>query len=115
MIELRSLGFAEAMLFGHGRTCEEGPRVLDWDKAAALVASTDGEVCAGLAEDWGYTSGVIGRGGRQVRDYVYAGSDWATPVVEMPDGDVVECWVRADWWFDPDYPEWWGSEGVPHA
>ena len=107
-----SLGFTEGMLYGMGRTAPGGPKVLDWERAAELCAKSDAPVYAGLAEDWSCTSDIIWDGEKQVRDYVFVWSSWATPVLVVGDDsdDGTECF-RAATQDDPSgYPKWWGKE-----
>lgn len=107
-----SLGFTDGMLYGMGRTAPGGPKVLDWERAAELCAKSDVPVYAGLAEDWSCTSGMIWDGEKQVRDYVFVWSSWATPVLVVGDDsdDGTECF-RAATQDDPSgYPKWWGKE-----
>ena len=66
-METTSLGFIDGMFFGRGRKAADGPKVLDWERAAEVCASTDEPVWAGLAEDWEYTHGLIGDGGEAGR------------------------------------------------
>lgn len=110
-MELTSMGFTEGMLFGMGRRAEDGPKVLDWEKAAEICAATKEPVLAGLAEDWGYTSGLIWDGSRQVRDYVYVASNWATPVLVIEGrDDAFPCFRLDDGGAESGYPAWWGEE-----
>lgn len=115
-MKTRSLGFTEGMLFGMGRTSPGGPKVLDWERAAELCAASDAPVYAGLAEDWGHTSGMIWDGDKQVRSYVFTWSDWATPVLVVGDefGDGVECFKAATRNDPSGYPKWWAKE-ADHA
>ena len=67
-------------------------KVFDWDEAARLIkAAKPKKASAGLAEDWGWTGGLIFSKGRPVLDsYTYLASIWATPVLEM-DGEIISC------------------------
>ena len=40
-MKTRSLGFTDGMLYGMGRTAADGPKVLDWERAAELCAASD--------------------------------------------------------------------------
>lgn len=109
-MELTSMGFTEGMLFGAGRKAKDGPKVLDWERAAEFCASKKAPVWAGLAEDWEYTSGLIWDGSRQVRDYVYVASNWATPVLVIEGrNNVVPCFRLDDGDAESGYPAWWGE------
>lgn len=115
-MKTRSMSFADAMIYGMNRRAQDGAKVLDWDKAAEICAATKDIVWAGLAEDWTYTSGLIWDGEKQVRDYVFVVSDWATPVLVVGDydGDAIECFKAADDGSSSEYPEWWGDEEAAH-
>lgn len=109
----RSMGFAEGMLYGMGRTAQDGAKVLDWDRAAEVCSASEVPVYAGLAEDWDCTSGMIWDGEKQVRDYVYVSSLWATPVLVVGNeygGDGIECYKAATDVDSSGYPEQWGGE-----
>lgn len=111
-----AMGFTERILYGMNRHATDGSKVLDWERAADVCAASKEPVWAGLAEDWGYTSGMIWDGEKQVRDYVYVFSTWATPVLVIgdEDGDGIECFKAATDSDSSDYPEWWGEE-ADHA
>lgn len=114
VMELESLGFVEGILVANGRKAKGGAKVLDWDKAAEIVAGTKGTVWAGLAEDWEYTSGIIGDNGKQTKpSYQFYGySRWATPVVVVGNhwGEGIECWKYADKSSSPECPKGWGAK-----
>ena len=107
-----SLGFTEEMLFGMNRVALDGAKVLDWERAAEIGASTDEPVWAGLAEDWDLTHGMIWDGKSRIVDYVYVFSRWATPVVVIGDewGEGIECFAVASPESSSDYPDWWLEE-----
>lgn len=111
-METTSLGFIDGMFFGRGRKAADGPKVLDWERAAEVCASTDEPVWAGLAEDWEYTHGLIGDGGKRVDGYVYVFSQWATPVIVVGDeyDEGTECYTAADPESDSGLPSWWLDE-----
>jgi hypothetical protein len=73
-------------------------RVFDWLKAAKIIADRKPDIAeAGLAEDWGWTAGVIWKDGRPTNtddpeSYTFLGSTWATPVLVV-DGEQIECFV----------------------
>lgn len=110
-MKLKSIGFAEGFFVDNSSKAKDGPKVLDWDKAAEIIAGTNGTVWAGLAEDWEYTSGIIGDNGKQVKPsfQFYGYSRWATPVVVVGNrwGDGIECWKYADKKSSPDCPNGW--------
>lgn len=110
---LQSMGFVEGMLYGMGREAKDGAKVLDWEKAASIVEKNKKDVWAGLAEDWEYTSGLIGENGKQKKSTsVYACSRWATPVVVVGDeydGEEIECWKYATDEDSADMPDYWGE------
>lgn len=76
------------------------PRTFDWMKAAKIIAETrPGTAYAGLAEDWGYTGGLIYEDGKPVPEkdtYVYLTSNWATPILVLDDDEEIECWRYGD-------------------
>lgn len=110
-MELTSMGFTEGIFAAMSRKAKDGPKVLDWEKAAEMCAATKQPVWAGLAEDWYCTSGLIWDGSRQVRDYVFVASNWATPVLVMaergPGG--IPCFRLDDGSAEFGYPAWWGE------
>jgi len=99
------LGFTQGMMMGmgmdHGKA--ENHKVFDWIKAAKLIRehcmvgelfNAKIEVSAGLAEDWGCTSGPIFSEGSIVNEddtYAYLSSSWATPIIDIG-GEEHECW-----------------------
>lgn len=111
-MRIKSLGFDEAMLCVMGRTATNDPKVLDWERAAELCSASDVPVYAGLAEDWSSTSGMIWDGEKQVRDYVFVWSSWATPVLVVGDDSDygTECFRAATEEDPSEYPDWWGEE-----
>ena len=88
-------------------------RVFDWNKAAEIIRDRKPEqACAGLREDWGWTSGPIWSDGKPVDEddtYTYLASTWATPTLLLDDSDDVECWRYgtevADWDSKTYWPE----------
>lgn len=81
-------------------------RQLDWEKAKEICEQNKGkEVYAGLQDDMEWTGGCIFDGEKQVRDYVYVASCWATPILAI-DGVEIECWVYGR---DNEMPKWWGA------
>lgn len=58
-------------------------KVFDWAKAARIIKEQNiTDAYAGLAEDWGWTSGIIFQDGKVVpqnKTYTYLASTWATP------------------------------------
>lgn len=75
-------------------------KIFDWDKAARLISEHKPKLAeAGLAEDWGYTNGIIFKDGERVvtdeddDGSLYVGSLWATPTIRL-DGVTHECWVH---------------------
>lgn len=80
-------------------------KVFDWDKAARILRAKGAkEASAGLAEDWGWTGGVILRGGEPVArkdTYTYLASTWATPVLYVDGEGDIDCWRYA-----AEAPEW---------
>lgn len=111
-MELTRLGFAEGMIFGAmGAIASDSRKVFDWHKAAELIRAYDLlNVEAGLAEDWGYTSGDILSEGERVpkeKTYVFLASDWATPVLHDVDADIVyECYIHDT---DEENPQGWNA------
>lgn len=77
-------------------------KVFDWDKAVRLIlAAKAKKASAGLAEDWGWTSGQILRDGVPVYDHgTYLSSPWATPVIKI-DHILYPCWAS-----DSERPDW---------
>lgn len=85
-------------------------RVFDWNKAAELLRNFDsGTAKAGLADDWGWTAGRIWEDGTAViGEYTYLASNWATPILLLPDDTEVECWVwhgDTGWDADTQWPD----------
>ena len=76
--------------------------VFDWAKAEEILASRgwpDAE--AGLAGDWGSTSGEIVRDGAPCWDsYTYLASIWAIPSL-LIDGEEIACWR-----WQEEVPDW---------
>lgn len=112
-MKLTSLGFAEGMLLrAMGAIAPSGRKVFDWHKAAELIRANGLlNVEAGLAEDWGYTSGYILSEGERVpkeKTYVFLASDWATPVLHDVDTDIVyECYIHDT---DEENPQGWNAD-----
>ena len=68
-------------------------KYMDWEKAKALIQKhPDSVIYAGLAEDWGNTSGLIFAKGNFYDGYVFGASCWATPIL-LIDGEEYECWT----------------------
>jgi hypothetical protein len=100
---------------------EGGCRQIDWDKLRQFIEENKAalqSVSAGLAEDWGHTSGEVWNsdtGYIKLEDtYVYGSSFWATPAVELTykeDGrtEMVECWKLGDNPKDYFSPDVWGN------
>lgn len=89
-------------------------RQIDWKHAAELCEKYKGHcVRAGLLEDWSDTAGDIFDGEKRIFDsWVFAASEWGTPVVmvEMDEGYLcIPCWIEGN---DPDMPYWW-ADGDP--
>lgn len=91
------------------RHCE--PKVFDWDKAATLIKERQPEIAvAGLAGDWGYTSGIIFEDGKPTKDpCAFLASTWATPLLEL-DGEADECYK-----LQSDVPEWGADTQWPQS
>lgn len=96
------MGFSEGMLYGMGITSNNYKEV-DWKRVKDFIEENKDSlesVYAGLAEDWGYTSGEVWNSNDgyipQEDTYVYACSKWATPSIEVyyKDGktSMFECW-----------------------
>ena len=84
---------------------EGGDRELDWVKIKEFIEknkNTLGNVVAGLAEDWGHTSGEVWNAKNQYipKDdtYVYGSSSWATPEIEVEykngKTEMLEMWKQ---------------------
>lgn len=113
-MELSNLGFTEGMIVGPSMSKNpNGPRVLDWQRAAEICKSTNFPVVAGLAEDWTETSDVIYDGQNFVDpEYAYVKSDWATPTILICDEacEPQECWKLATDEDSPNCPNWWTTQ-----
>lgn len=84
-------------------------KYMDWDKVQQVVDEHPNSVIyAGLAEDWGCTSGLIYAKGKYYDGYVYGCSTWATPIVDV-DGEEIECWTYRETKEGSDKPTWWGD------
>jgi hypothetical protein len=102
MIDKEFKSFAGGMLEGMSRRPARS-KVFDWNKAVALIKEHGiKNAWAGLAEDWGYTSGRILIDGKPVareETYTYLASHWATPALEdimRIEGGLYECWMWKD-------------------
>ena len=94
---------------------EDVLRELDWDKARDIcLEHPNSVVCAGLAEDWDCTSGVIFDRGKFMEGDLHTSffqSRWATPVLQIDDSDDgIECWKTVnefsrEGWQTP--PKWY--------
>lgn len=84
-------------------------KYMDWNKVQEIVnENSDSVIYAGLAEDWGYTSGLIYAKGNYYDGYVHGCSFWATPIVNV-DGKEIECWTYEETEEESDKPDWWGN------
>ena len=99
-----NLSFMDGFTVGAARSAAAKRRggvgkVFDWDKAARRILETQAfNASAGLAGDWGCTSGEIWRDGKPVPQedtYIYLASPWATPELDI-DGNIEDCWIAAD-------------------
>lgn len=70
------------------------PKVFDWDKAAQILRERKAQYAeAGLLDDWECTGGTILEDGKPVKNsYTYLASKWATPALELEDGETIECY-----------------------
>lgn len=84
----KNIPFAEPLINPHP-AAKDGPKVFDWDKAAALIKEHGIQnASAGLAEDWSWTSDLILKGGIVQKDaFCYLYSVWATPILVDEDAD----------------------------
>jgi hypothetical protein len=77
----------------------------DWIGAAKLIRERKPKLVeAGLAEDWGCTSGRIFDDGEPVKQedtYVYLSSAWATPIVVLDGDEEIDCFLEGQ--EDPGY------------
>jgi hypothetical protein len=100
------MGFAEGMIFGMAQP-KTNFRQVDWNKVKEFIEENKENlisVSAGLAEDWGWTSGEVWNNEKgyipREDTYVYACSSWATPSIEVEykDGeiDMFECWIEGN-------------------
>lgn len=91
-----------------------GLMVFDWDKAAQLIKDTKSqEAAAGLQGDWGCTGGGILSGGKPVPKedtYTYLASIWATPELQLGNGEKVPCFKM-----QPETPDWGASTYWPES
>ena len=90
---------------------------MDWKKAKEIIEEKKSDirsVSAGLAEDWGCTSGEVWTSDKgyisQNDTYVYTSSVWATPAIEIEynngETETLECWEYGDnpyAYFDENY------------
>lgn len=87
-------------------TSTRGFKQFDWDKAARIIAERKPKTArAGLAEDWGCTSGRIWEDGKPVPEddtYVYLSSNWATPILVLDDDEEIVCMKSGE-----DSGEYW--------
>lgn len=95
--------FVMGMIEGAARSSATNPahaKVFDWNKAARIIAEKQPKIAAaGLAEDWNNTAGDIYRDGSTVHEgdtYTYLFSRWATPALELDDGDLIACYLLPD-------------------
>lgn len=101
------LSFGEGFTIAASRaqSSTRGRLKFDWDKAAKLIREQKPKsASAGLAEDWGCTSGTIFKNGDIVprdKTYVYLASNWATPLLVLDDEEI-ECAIESD-----DSDEYW--------
>ena len=78
-------------------------KIFDWIQAANYIREHHlTNAWAGLAEDWGYTAGIILEDGKIVdNSYVFLYSDWATPALKyFKIVDNVSAWITVPCFID---------------
>lgn len=82
-------------------------KVFDWEKAARIIKDKKAKnVSAGLKEDWFWTAGPILEDGEiPEKGYTYLASTWATPILEIDEGDAevhrIDCYKMQS-----ETPDW---------
>lgn len=96
-------------------TAPGGVKYMDWEKAEKICLEHPYSVVyAGLAEDWGWTSGKIYENGKWYDGgTLYDRSKWATPILDV-DGEEIECFTHEEH-ERTGIPKWWGRGEEVHS